>query len=156
MKTVKIYGKFVFYFFVLLQNGKSPWASVSILWSRSQNSVSKFQVFFLILFRLVKLFIVKKRPNGVSFKLFSNSVNMKRLSSTCLLHTRKIIWRVLSPTVGYLFFGSDRLFYEKGTFGVFFCLCSDSLNMNDTEFTFTRLIKLNTDRPFFGIEPLLS
>ena len=71
--------------------------------------------FFLILFRLIKLFIVKKRPNGVSFKLFLDSLNMKRLPSTCLLHTRKSIWRVISPTVGYLFFGSDRLFYEKGS-----------------------------------------
>ena len=92
----------------------------------------------------------EKRPNGVSFKLFSDSLNMKRLSSTCLIHTRKIIWRVVSLTVGYLFFGSDGLFtkkehsnhdwksslryyfilfqslgtksYEKGPFGVLFSL----------------------------------
>ena len=113
MKTVKIYGKFVSDFFVLLQNRKGPQAFVSILWSRSQKSVSKFRVFFLIPFRLVKLFIIKKRPNGVSFKLFLDSLNMKRLSSTCLLHTCKSVWRVVSPTVGYLFFSSDRLFTKE-------------------------------------------
>ena len=58
--------------------------------------------------------------------------------------------------VGYLFFDSDRLFYKKGPFGVFFCLHSESLNMNDAEFAFIGLIKLNTEGPFFGNEPLLS
>ena len=88
--------------------------------------------------------------------------------------------------VGYLFFGSDRLFtkkehsiqswleefsqvlffswahaletksYEKGPFGVFFHLRLNSLNMNDTEFAFIGLIKLYTERPFFGNEALLS
>ena len=58
--------------------------------------------------------------------------------------------------VGYLFFGLDRLFYKKGPFGVFFCLRLDSLNMNNDEFDFTGIVKLNTERPFFEIEPLLS
>ena len=58
--------------------------------------------------------------------------------------------------VGYLFFGSDRLFYEKGPFGVFFWLRSDSLIMNDVKFAFIGLVKLNTERRFFGNEPLLS
>ena len=58
--------------------------------------------------------------------------------------------------VGYLFFGLDRLCYEKIPFGVFFCLHSESLNMNDVEFAFIGLVKLNTERPFFGIEALLS
>ena len=34
--------------------------------------------------------------------------------------------------------------------------CSDSLNMNDTKFTFNGLVKLNTEKPSFGNEPLLS
>ena len=58
--------------------------------------------------------------------------------------------------VGYHFFGSDELFYEKGPCGVFFRGRSDSPNMNDTELTFSRLIKSNIDRPSFGNEPLLS
>ena len=58
--------------------------------------------------------------------------------------------------VGYHFFSSDELFYEKGPYGVFFHGRSDSLNMNDTEFVFIGLVKLNTERPFFGNEPLLS
>ena len=58
--------------------------------------------------------------------------------------------------IGYLFFSLDRLFCEKGPFGVFFCLRSDSLNMNDAEFGFIWLFKLNTERPSFVIEPLLS
>ena len=70
---------------------------------------------FFILFRIIKLLIVKNKPNGVSFKLFLDSLNMKRLSSTCLLHTHKSIWRVVSPTVGYLFFGSDRLLTKRNT-----------------------------------------
>ena len=46
--------------------------------------------------------------------------------------------------------------YEKGPFGVFFCLRSDSLNMNDTELEFNGIVKLNTKRPSFGNDPLLS
>ena len=46
--------------------------------------------------------------------------------------------------------------YEKGPFGVFFCLRSDSLNMNDTEFSFIGLVKLNIERPLLGNGPLLS
>ena len=34
--------------------------------------------------------------------------------------------------------------------------CSDSLNMNDTYFSFIGLIKLNIERPSFGNESLLS
>ena len=45
--------------------------------------------------------------------------------------------------------------YEKGPFGVFFCNRSDSLNVNDTEFSFIGLVKLNIERPVFGNEPLL-
>ena len=56
----------------------------------------------------------------------------------------------------YHFFGSDELFYEKGPYGFFFHGCSDSLNVNDTEFNFNELVKLNIERPFFGNEPLLS
>ena len=45
---------------------------------------------------------------------------------------------------------------KKGPFGVFFCNRSDSLNMNDTEFSLSGLVKLNIERPVFGNEPLLS
>ena len=58
--------------------------------------------------------------------------------------------------VVYLFFGSDRLFTKKDPFGVFFCLRSDSLNMNDTEFALIGIVKLNTKRPIVGNELLLS
>ena len=58
--------------------------------------------------------------------------------------------------VGYHFFGSGELFYENGTYGVFFRGRLDSPNMNDTELTFIGLVKLNIERPSFGNEPLLS
>ena len=58
--------------------------------------------------------------------------------------------------LGYHFFGSGELFYEKGPYGVFFHGRSDSLNMNDTELTFIGLVKSNIERPSFGDEPLLS
>ena len=58
--------------------------------------------------------------------------------------------------VGYHFFGSSELFYEKGPCGVFFRGRSDSLNMNDTKLTFIGLVKLNIKRPSFGNKPLLS
>ena len=45
--------------------------------------------------------------------------------------------------VGYHFFGWDELFYEKWPYGVFFRGRLDSLNMNDTEFSFIGLVKLN-------------
>ena len=45
---------------------------------------------------------------------------------------------------------------KKDPFGVFFCNHSDSLDMNDTEFSFIGLVKLNIERPVFGKEPLLS
>ena len=56
--------------------------------------------------------------------------------------------------VGYHFFDSSELFYEKGPYGVFIHGHLDSLNMNDTELTFIGLVKLNTERPFFlGTNP---
>ena len=58
--------------------------------------------------------------------------------------------------VGYHFFNSGELFYEKENFGVLFRGRLDSLNMNDTELTFIGLVKLNIERPSFGNEPLLS
>ena len=58
--------------------------------------------------------------------------------------------------VGYQFFSSGELFYEKEPYGVFFRDRSDSLNMNDAELTFIGLIKSNIERPSFGNEPLLS
>ena len=38
----------------------------------------------------------------------------------------------------------------------FSLVCSESLNINYTEFSFIGLVKLNIQRPFFGNEPLLS
>ena len=64
-------------------------------------------------FRARKIFYYEKRPNGISFKLFLDALNMKILSSAYLLHTRKIIWRVVFSMVGYLFFCSDGLFIKK-------------------------------------------
>ena len=56
-------------------------------------------------------------------------------------------------SLGYcfiLFWALETKSYEKGPFGVFFHIHSDSLNMNDTEFSFTRLVKLNIERPVLG------
>ena len=58
--------------------------------------------------------------------------------------------------VGYHFFSSGELIYEKGPYRLFFYGHSDSLNMNDTELTFIGLDKLNIERPSFGNETLLS
>ena len=46
--------------------------------------------------------------------------------------------------------------YEKGTSRVSFCLHLDFLNMNDTDLTFNGLVKLNTEKPSFGNELILS
>ena len=42
---------------------------------------------------------------------------------------------------------------KKDPFEVFFCIHLDSLNMNDTEFSFSGLIKLNIERPILGTTP---
>ena len=42
---------------------------------------------------------------------------------------------------------------KKDPFGVFFCIRSNSLNMNDTEFYFSGLIKLNIEGPALGMNP---
>ena len=42
---------------------------------------------------------------------------------------------------------------KKDPFGVFFCIRSDSLNMNDTDFSFSGLVKLNIERPALGMNP---
>ena len=42
---------------------------------------------------------------------------------------------------------------KKDPFGVFFHIHSDSLNMNDTDFSFSGLIKLNIERPILGMNP---
>ena len=55
--------------------------------------------------------------------------------------------------VGYHFFSSDELFYKKGPYGVFFRGRSDSLNMNDTKFSFIGLVKLNIETPVLGMNP---
>ena len=56
-------------------------------------------------------------------------------------------------SLGYyfiLFWALETKSNEKGPFGVFVRLFSNSLNVNDTELTFIGLVKLNTERPFFG------
>ena len=42
---------------------------------------------------------------------------------------------------------------KKYPHGVFFRIRLDSLNMNDTEFSFSGLIKLNIERPILGMNP---
>ena len=60
-------------------------------------------------------------PPGVLFKLFSDSLNMKRLPSDLAIFTldklfeESICWAII-----YLFFGLIGLFYEKGTERVLF------------------------------------
>ena len=105
--------KFVFYFFCTFGKWKNSLSINFYTFTMLLKPSIKVPSLFSILFRLVKTFYREKRPNGVSFKLFWDSINMKILSSTCLLHTSKIIWRVVSPTVGYLFFGLDGLFTKK-------------------------------------------
>ena len=64
--------------------------------------------------------------------------------------------RVLLGIILY-FFGPWRPNCTKhDPFGGFFHFFLDSLNMNDAKLTFNGLIKLNTERPSFGNEPLLS
>ena len=127
-----------------------------------------------------------KKSNGVFFKLFLGSLNMKRLSSDIVFFTlvkafeeSSFQWQVISfsvrmdylqkrntpanhdwkSTLRYYFTPFRALgtkSYKKGPFGVFFCGRSDSLNMKGTEFYFIGLVKLNIQRPIFGNEPLLS
>ena len=106
-------GSFFSIFLYFLKMKKVPERLFQYFGHTLKTQYQSFESFFLILFRLVKLFIVKKRPNGVSFKLFSDSLNMKRLSNSCLLHTHKSIWRFISPMVGYLFFDSNGLSMKK-------------------------------------------
>ena len=60
-------------------------------------------------------------PPGVFFKLFSDSLNMKRLPSDLAIFTlvkvfeERVYWVII-----YLFFNLIRLFYEKGTERVIF------------------------------------
>ena len=42
---------------------------------------------------------------------------------------------------------------KKDPFGVFFCIRSESLSMNDANFSFSGLIKLNIERPILGTNP---
>ena len=42
---------------------------------------------------------------------------------------------------------------KKDPFRVFFYIRSDSLNANDTEFSFSGLVKLNIERPVLGMNP---
>ena len=140
---MKSIGKFVFYFFILLKTEKFLVHSFLYFDRTLKTHYQSFES-FSDSFQTCKTLHHEKRPNGVSFKLFSNSLNMKTLSSTCLLHTCKSIWRVISS---YPFFWFEWTIYEKGPYGVFFCLHSNSLNMNDTKFSFIGIIKLNTERP---------
>ena len=61
-----------------------------------------------------------------------------------------------SKVLFYTFWASKTKLYKKRTFWSLLPFHSDSLNVNDTEFTFNGLTKLNTERPSFGNEPLLS
>jgi hypothetical protein len=74
----------------------------------------------LSLFRTRKGY-TKKEPTGVPFKLFSDSLNMKRLSSDLAIFTLvKVFEESVCWAIIYLFFGLIRLFYEKGTERVLF------------------------------------
>ena len=42
---------------------------------------------------------------------------------------------------------------KKDPCGVFFRIRSDSLNMNDTKFYFSGIVKLNIERPILGMNP---
>ena len=75
---------------------------------------------------------MKKEPHGVPFKLFSDSLNMKRLSSNLVLFTLvKVFEENVRWVVGYHFFGLIKLIYEKGTERILFKCFSNSLNMKN-------------------------
>ena len=65
-------------------------------------------------------------------------------------------WKSYPGHYFILFRALETKSYEKWPFGVFFHSHSDFLNMNDTDFSFIGLVKLNIERPIFGNEPLLS
>ena len=78
------------------------------------------QAYFYHFFGLNKV-IRKRNPPGVLFKLFSDSLNMKRLPSDLVLFTLvKVFEENVCWAIVYLFFGLIRLFYEKGIERVLF------------------------------------
>ena len=127
-----------------------------------------------------------KKVNGVLFKPFSGSLNMKIMSSDLVFFMLVKVFKEssvqrqvisFSVRIDYLrkrntlanhdwksslryyfihFWALGTKSYEKGLCGVFFRGHLDSLNMNDTKFTFIGLVKLNIERPYFGDKPLLS
>ena len=129
---------------------------------------------------------MKRNPNGLFFKFFQESLNVKRLSRKLVFFTIVKVLEELSlrwqfthflvqidqlqkrstpanhdwkSSPGYhfiLFWALETKSYKKGPFGFFFHFHSDSVNMNDTKLTFNGLVELNTERPSFGDEPLLS
>jgi hypothetical protein len=75
---------------------------------------------------------MKKEPTGVPFKLFSDSLNMKRLSSDLVLFMLVKVFEenvLLSDSLSL--FRSHQLLYEKGTERVLFKCFSDSINMKN-------------------------
>jgi hypothetical protein len=98
---------------------------------------------------------MKKESLGVSFKLFLDSLNMKRLSSDLVLFTlvkvfeENVWWAVI-----YHFFSPIKLLYEKGTVRVLFKCFSDSINMKTLEFSIFGLIKQTSMDPY-GTKPIL-
>ena len=83
-------GKFVFDFFVLLKTEKNHerlFQHFGHALKTKHQSLESFSNSF----QTHKTLHREKRPNGASFKLFLDSLNMKIPLSTCLLNTRKII-----------------------------------------------------------------
>jgi hypothetical protein len=63
----------------------------------------------------------KMNPPGVFFKLFSDSLNRKRLSSDLAIFTLDKVFEVsVFRAIVYPFFGLVGLLYEKGTERVLF------------------------------------
>jgi hypothetical protein len=64
---------------------------------------------------------MKKEPTGVPFKLFLDSIKMKRLSrDLAIFMLVKVFEESVCWVIIYLFFSLIRLFYEKGTERVLF------------------------------------
>ena len=103
-----------------------------------------------VLFILVKLF----EDSSLRWNVISFSVQMDYLRKRNTPGDHD--WKSSLRYDFILFQALETKSYKKGPFGVFFHGRSDSLNMNDTEFSFIGLIKLNIERPFFGNEPILS
>ena len=92
---------------------------------------------------------LKSRPSDGRLSLFRLRQDYLRERNTPANHE----WKISLRYYLILFRALGTKSYEKGPFGVFSCVRSDSLNMNDTKFSFIGLVKLNIERSVLGTKP---